>query len=177
MWYNFSYKLWLFGQDTIINKFEFRNISVKTSKRILKYIFIDRYTNRKYISENFKNRGNIKISYSEENQLTISFRSLDSFTEDIDKNYSASNSEDKIWEKLDYGLYNRIIKSIDLYSKSPRFTGVYLKIHRENNPTILTTDFILCNWNLVCVIVIFILTLIEYLKNKKKKKEEKVTSF
>lgn len=180
-WYNLAYKVWFFKQNILSNDYFFQIISVEKFKKNLKYVFAERYNNRKYNQSVNKNYGNINIlkivKTAGKKDIIIRMRFLNVPGNNISSKYSIFNKNKK-WEKMDFQYFKKIIKSINKYRLNPKFLSIFWGTQCKLRKNWFNTDIVLLNWNLFLILVILSLTIIElFLENSKKRKNsEKVSN-
>jgi hypothetical protein len=179
-WYDIGKKIWFFKRNNTPNSRVIRFISIQNFKKILRYFFTERYNNRDNTKLEFKIQGNLNfLKYEDETldeTIMISLRLINPAEENLTKNPFTTQSNVKPWENLDYRMYRRILRSIDKYSKSRDFIGIFLAVEYKKQTTFTDADTILSNWNFLYSLILFCLTIyefmVEYQKNKKEVEKE-----
>lgn len=179
IWYDLGLKVWFFKRNNTSNGYIIRFVSIKNFKKILKYFYNERYNNHKYTKFEFKIQGNINFLKSINNtidkNIMISIRLLNSIEENLANDPISTQSNTKEWKNMDHQIYRKILNSIDTYSKNNDFTGIFMSIEYKKKTTFVDADIVLSNWNFIYSLILFGLTLyeyiIEYQKNNKKKED------
>jgi len=154
LWFELGNKIWFLKEDNLTNNRVFRVTTIKELKKISKFFLHERYNNRKYEKSDLKHQGNF---FSWVETVTI-LRTLDSIED--------GTILQPQFQKLTFNRFQ--IHHLEKFYENmenikPRYMIIGIEINGQNKN--IGLDVILSNWNFICSISMFGLSVLEGLLN------------